>query len=495
MTDSLTSEHEHLRLVVEATPIAMVVVGDRGEIRLANSQAHSLFGYELNALEGLPVEMLIPERFRGGHPALRTSYLGSPLSRPMGAGRNLFGLRKDGSEVAIEIGLNPLRTSHGTVVLAAIIDLAERKRGEEQLRLVVEAAPNAMILADSAGRITLVNSAVERLFGYARHELLGQSVEVLVPRHLRDGHPDLRQGYAASPSTRAMGAGRDLYGVRKDGREVPIEIGLNPINTSQGQFVLASIIDITERKRAEELRLSNAGMALHNAELEELNAELESFSYSVSHDLRAPARAVVGFARRIAADHGSDLNDEGRRLLSVVLREASRMGDLIDDLLAFSQLGRQAMSRVPVNMMSLVRDVIAELQTNDSPHAHVELADLPGVHGDRVLLRQVWVNLLSNAFKYSGKQADPHVSIWANIEAKRVVYHVRDNGVGFDMQYVEKLFGVFQRLHRDADFPGTGVGLAIVQRIVQRHGGTVWADARLGEGATLSFALPYPGQS
>jgi light-regulated signal transduction histidine kinase (bacteriophytochrome) len=235
---------------------------------------------------------------------------------------------------------------------------------------------------------------------------------------------------------------------------------------------------------------------IHALELEALNAELESFSYSVSHDLRAPVRAVLGYAAAIREDYGAKLDDEGRRLLSVVESEASRMGMLIDDLLAFSRLGRQQMVVADVPMTELARDVAAECarEVGRDP-ARIVIDELPIARGDRALLRQVWVNLISNAIKYSGKHPDPHVHVWGTRDAASVTYHVRDNGVGFDMAYADKLFGVFQRMHRNAEFPGTGVGLAIVMRIVQRHSGTVTAFAQLGEGATFSFTLPMEGTS
>jgi signal transduction histidine kinase len=255
--------------------------------------------------------------------------------------------------------------------------------------------------------------------------------------------------------------------------------------------------DVARDEANRELTRTNAAeeqFRLHAVELEGLNAELESFSYSVSHDLRAPVRAVLGYTRAIEEDYGSALDDEGRRLLAVVQSEASRMGDLIDDLLAFSRLGRLPIVNVLVNMTSLAQDVATEhAESPGVGRVTFDIAGLPDVRGDRVLLRQVWVNLISNAVKYSGKTANPRVQVWATQEAARIVYHVRDNGVGFDMAYADKLFGVFQRLHRSDEFPGSGVGLAIVMRIVQRHGGTVWADARLGHGATFSFALPKKG--
>jgi signal transduction histidine kinase len=252
--------------------------------------------------------------------------------------------------------------------------------------------------------------------------------------------------------------------------------------------------DIARDKAETELirtNLAQQQLHLHAAELEALNGELESFSYSVSHDLRSPVRAVLGYTRTIEEDYGALLDDEGRRLLSVVSKEALRMGDLIDDLLALSKLGRQPITSQPVNMTTLAREVANEqVRLAGLMTTSFDIPDLPGVHGDRVLLRQVWVNLLSNAIKYSSKKSDPRLAVWATEEADKVTYHVRDDGVGFDMKYADKLFGVFQRLHRSNEFDGTGVGLAIVKRIVQRHGGAVWADARLNEGATFSFSLP-----
>jgi signal transduction histidine kinase len=242
-----------------------------------------------------------------------------------------------------------------------------------------------------------------------------------------------------------------------------------------------------------QLRRTNAAeekLRLHAVELEAVNAELESFSYSVSHDLRAPVRGILGYIRAIEEDHAADLGEEGRRMLAVVQHEAERMGNLIDDLLAFSRLGRAPMLNSLVNMSRLASEVMAEIERAAGSRPIFLISELPEVRGDRVLLRQVWVNLLSNAVKYASKESAPEIRVWATTEDRNTVYHVRDNGVGFDMRYADKLFGVFQRLHRADEFPGTGVGLAIVMRIVTRHSGTVRFDARLGEGATFSFSLP-----
>ena len=225
------------------------------------------------------------------------------------------------------------------------------------------------------------------------------------------------------------------------------------------------------------------------AELEAVNKELASFSYSVSHDLRAPLRAVDGYARMLEEDYAARLDDEGRRLLSVVRASAGRMGQLIDDLLDFSRLGRQAMARQSVDVAALVREVVEEVR-GEHRAAVVEVRDLPAARGDRALLKQVWLNLVGNAFKYSAKREAPRIEIGGQIEGEENIYWVRDNGAGFDMRYAAKLFGVFQRLHAQDDFAGTGVGLAIVQRVVTRHGGRVWAEGKPEAGASFFFSLP-----
>ena len=249
---ALWESAERFRQVVESAPNAMVMVNRDGVIEMVNAQVERVFGYARAELLGRPVDMLVPERFRDGHPGMRRSFFDDPRSRWLGAGRDLYALRKDGSEFPVEIGLNPIETDLGTMVLSAIVDISDRKRLEERFRQVVESAPNAMVMVNQDSVIEMVNAQAERVFGYARAELLGRPVDMLVPERFRDGHPGMRRSFFAEPRSRPMGAGRDLYALKKDGSEFPVEIGLNPIETDQGTMVLSAIVDISDRKQKEE---------------------------------------------------------------------------------------------------------------------------------------------------------------------------------------------------------------------------------------------------
>jgi PAS domain S-box-containing protein len=360
---------------------------------------------------------------------------------------------------------------------------------------VVEAAPDPIVIVNRAGRIAIVNARTEAVFGYSRAELLGQPIELLIPRRLHAAHVAQRAPYQEKPQARAMGAGRKLFARRKDGSEFAVDVSLSPLATPEGTLVISTVRDVTERKQAEQaIRDLNASLerrvAERTAQLEAINKELESFSYSVSHDLRSPLRAIDGFSRILGEDYAGKLDDEGRRLLGVIRNNSQKMGQLIDDLLEFSRLGRKSLSVVEINMKRMTEEVFGELQAGDERRHRLALGSLPPAHGDATLVRQAWVNLLDNAIKFSSKREQPVIEVSGHENGAECVYSVKDNGVGFDMRYYDKLFGVFQRLHSAEEFDGTGVGLAIVQRVVARHGGRVWAEGEVNKGAAFYFSLP-----
>ncbi len=249
---NIGNTNEMMHLAVEASPSGMVMMDDKGTIVMVNSMTEKLFGYNRQELLGHSLEILLPERFRQNHPEYRYAYIGESRSRPMGHGKDVYGLHKDGYEFPIEVGLNPIETQYGIYVLAAIVDISDRKYAEKMLRLAVEASPSGMIMSDSDGLIVMVNTTTETLFGYSRTELTNRPIEMLIPKSHRQHHPQLRKNYLEQSSARAMGHGRDLYGLHKNGREFPVEIGLNPIQTPHGLMILASVIDITQRKHHEE---------------------------------------------------------------------------------------------------------------------------------------------------------------------------------------------------------------------------------------------------
>jgi PAS domain S-box-containing protein len=404
--------------------------------------------------------------------------------------------RKDGSVFAVDTIATAMPDGN---LLAMIRDITERKRAGEELRKsreefkdLFDSAPIGYHELDAQGRLVRVNQTELEMLGYTMEELAGQFVWSLSADPEAARSAVLAKLSGAPPPERYERMLR-----RKDGTTIPVVVHDLVVKGKDGSVTGIRTVfqDITERKLAEEkIQALNADLEKRvverTAQLEAANKELEAFSYSVSHDLRAPLRAVDGFSQAVLEDYGPQLPEECRQDLQTIRNSAQKMGELIDDLLTFSRLSRMPLNKGAVDTDKQVRGVLEELGfQRQGRQIDVRIAALPPCQGDRALLKQVWVNLLSNALKYTGKCEAALVEIGSRVEKGATVYFVRDNGTGFDMQYAHKLFGVFQRLHRAEDYEGTGVGLAIVQRIIHRHGGRVWAESAVGQGATFSFTL------
>jgi PAS domain S-box-containing protein len=481
-------ERELAEILVEQAPGALIALSPDGVVLYWNDGARALFGHGAQEAIGTPfVDVMIPPE--GREQAARA------LGEVVTSGTTSFRIpsrRDDGSSRLVEAELTCARDAQGKVRFVAIsakdvsedARLHEAQATEAKFRGLLEAAPDAMVILRSDRTISLVNGQLERMFGYRREELLGTPIEILVPDRFRDAHVTHRDRYFAEPRTRPMGAGLDLFGRRKDGTEFPVEISLSPMQTDEEMLVTAAIRDITERKLAE-LERRRA-----EEDVRKLNKELEAFSYSVSHDLRAPLRAIDGFSQVLLEDCADKLDPQGRDHLRRIRQASQRMAQLIDDLLALSRLSRAELRHAQVDLSAIGRAVAADLGERD-PARRVSWAIAPGLEarGDPRLLQIALTNLLGNAWKFTRHQPEAAIVLGSRELDGERVFHVQDNGVGFDMAYASKLFSPFQRLHAQAEFEGTGIGLVTVQRIVHRHGGRIWAESAEGRGATFYFTL------
>ena len=622
-----------LGAVVESAPTAIVMVDADGRIVLVNAETEKLFGYPREGLIGRSVEMLLPSRFRDEHAVVRRAYFDRPQARRMGVGRSLHGLRRDGSEFPVEIGLSPVETGKGVFVLSAVVDIGERlrmeqeqrllsslvetvedyaillldpegrvttwnagaerikgyradeiigrhfscfyvpedlaagrpeaelataaaagrhaeegwrvradgsrfwalstvtalrdtlgtlvgyskitrdlteqRRAEQRFRATIESAPTAMVMIDARGAIVLLNSETEKLFGYERNELLAQPVEVLLPGRFRDGHPRLREDFFARPEARPMGAGRDLFGRRRDGSEFPVEIGLNPVQTDQGIFVLSAIVDITERKRLEEAqRRLNQEL---EQRVEERTAELEvardaaqaasraksEFLANMSHEIRTPLNAVIGLTEAVLR---TPLSEAQRDHLRTVMDSGEALLNVINDILDFSKIevGKLELERAPFDLHEVLSGTLRS-QAMRAQLKGVELAcfvdpRLPAQRlGDPGRIRQVLTNLVSNAIKFT-EGGEVVVRVEGGPGDDRLRFSVRDTGIGIEPDQLGRLFEPFEQADSSTTrrHGGTGLGLSISRQLVELMDGRIGARSALGAGSTFFFEVDVP---
>ncbi len=487
-----------LALIVDAQD-AIVGKSPDGVVISWNKGAERLYGYTAAEIIGQPIEVLSPPE----HRAEISTLIARVKSGEEIANFEIERVKKSGSRMWVSLSLSPVRDSAGAItgISAVERDITKQRDAQMALRLSEERYRS---LAHASGQVVWRTGAEGKISADlpSWRAFTGQKVE----ETLGDGWAD-----ALHPADRERTLGawsravqkKSLYDTeyrlrRHDGQYRYVSARATPVLEEDGAVRewIGVCADITERRRAEEeLRRLNAELdqrvTERTLELNQVNQDLESFAFSVSHDLRVPLRAIEGFSRILLEDYADKLDAEGQRLLNVVGDSTVKLSRLIDDILTFSRTGRAELRSAPVDMVALVRDTLSDTLARAvaGRKLAINIGALPDAHGDKAMLQRVWINLLDNAIKYTAPKPAARIEIGAAAGRGETVYYVRDDGVGFDMQYAAKLFGVFQRLH-GADFPGTGIGLAIVKRIIVRHGGRVWAEGKVGEGATFSFALP-----
>ena len=484
--------------IFEFMPDALLVIDQEGNITRVNAQAEPMFGYNRTELLGQPVEMLIPQRFAARLVELRSRFLTEQGMRPMGAELELFARRKDASEFLVDIMLSPLRTNEGLFILCVVRDITEHKRAEVKFRGLLESAPDAMVIVDKDGHIVLVNTRTERLFGYSRKELLGQAVEVLVPMPLRDRHAEHRTRFFTHPRVRPMGSGLSLLGVRKNGSEFPVEISLSPLETEEGVLVTAAIRDISDRRREEEERRKLGAQIQHAQKLESLGV----LTGGIAHDFNNLLCAILGNASLALMLMPPE--SPAHRSLQDIEKASLRAAELITQMLAYAGKGHFQIRAV--NLSSIVEEMAHLLKTVISKKAvlRLEFADnLPTINADAAQLRQVVMNLITNASDAIGEKsgvialrtgvmyADRHyltsTYVYENLPEGYYIYlEASDTGCGMDDDTLEKIFDPFFT----TKFRGQGLGLAAVLGIVRGHGGAIKIYSELKRGTTFKVLFP-----
>jgi PAS domain S-box-containing protein len=489
--EALQTSEETVRALFENASQGIITMHASGVIAQVNAMAGELFGYTRDEMIGAPIEMLLPESLRERHKTHRAAYFREPRTRAMGLGIDLAGRRKDGTEFPVEISLSHVKTRNGVLAVAFVSNITERKlaeaalrESEETVRALLESASQAIVGVDTNGRIVIVNAMALQLFGYTRDELIGAGVEVLVPVRVGHRHVSYRDAYFHEPRRRPMGIGLDLTARHKSGAEFPVEISLSSVETRRGVLAVSFITDITERKRAEEALLAQA------QELARSNADLQQFAYATSHDLQEPLRMISSYAQMISLKYWDKIDEDANEFIGYMVEGTRRLEALIQDMLAFSRVANvESVPRTPVSLDSIVAWALQNLEMAiQESKCRIEVEELGSVPGNQVQLVQLIQNLIGNAIKHRRPGVIPKIRIYSERRNGNITVTIEDNGPGIEPEYHDHIFGVFKRLHRDT--PGTGIGLAICRRIVEKHHGRIWVESEPGQGAKFKIVLP-----
>jgi PAS domain S-box-containing protein len=495
----LSPPHLHQALIEELLG-ALITVTMEGTILTWNAMAETLFGYAEAEVVGQSIfdTIVPPDQVEEKREWLRVAAKAGP------AAYESTHRRKDGRQVHVEVAVRAVRDPDGNdILLLNERDITRIKHQREALALdarlqgVLEVVPDAIVVVDRLGQVALVNPQAERLLGYSRQELLGQSVELLIPERLRGTQLGSGASYFTDPRPPPLVNGPELSARRKDGTEFPVEITLSSLTVDGGTLTIAAIRDISDRLRLEEVRrevgerkLAQEALALQAAELARSNAELEQFAYVASHDLQEPLRMVASYTQLLARRYQGKLDADVDEFIAHTVDGVTRMQQMISDLLSYSRVGTEVKPSVPVDSEAILLRVLAQLKPSlEQSGAVVTHEALPTVMVDGTQMMQLFQNLLGNAVKFRG-EAPPRIHVSAEAHGDQWTITVRDNGIGIPPEQAERVFVMFQRLHTMAEYPGTGIGLAICRKIVERHGGRIWIESVAGQGATFRVTLP-----
>lgn len=451
---------------VEAAPIAMLMINQSGKIVISNKEVENLFGYSEAELANRPIEILVPNESKSKHPTLVKNYLKDPRPRQMGEGNRLFGLKKDGKKIPIEVGLSPVVLDDEIFVMSTILDISSRLEQENKFKNAVEAAPNAMVMINEHGKITLANKQCEELFQYTSEELLGSEIEILVPEKVRQVHPSYVSHYIKNPAPRAMGSGRDLFGQKKDGTLFPVEVGLHPIISDNSVSVISSIVDVSERVRDKNKIL-------------ERNQELQQFSYRVSHDLKAPLSTISGLTSFILEDLKSMngfYNEEVFKNADKIVSITERLKSYVSNVLDLSKADDESVEFEIFSFKDTLQEIKEKLMTI-THEGKVEIIEEYGhkveFFTQRIRLAQLIENLISNGIKYANLDRESSYIKIRTFNDKSYMYiNIEDNGLGIPNEFHEKVFEMFQRFHKKSH-EGSGLGLYLVKKHIDKLGGEI----------------------
>jgi PAS domain S-box-containing protein len=495
-----------IQAVLDNVADAIITINSDGIVESVNNAGASMFGYAVDELVGGNVNVLMPQPYRSEHGQYLQNYVQSGIPRIIGTGREVTGLRKDGSQFPIDLSVSEVKLGDRQLFTGLVRDITERKQAEEALRqsearktAMLDTAMDAVVTIDHEGKIVEFNPAAEQMFDFRRDDVLGRVMaELIVPPGQRGEHERGMARFLTTGVGRILNKRIELSALRSDGSEFPVEVAITRLAHEGPPLFTGYIRDITARKQAEkqlihanrELATRATAIEHFNRQLTRSNEDLKQFAYVASHDLQEPLRKVTSFCEMLRDEYSGRLDGDALTYIDYAVGGALRMKSLITDLLDYSRVETQGKPLVATSAEEALSEAIRNLElTFEESKASVECDRLPVIDADRAQLVRLFQNLIGNAIKYRG-DAPPRVHVWAEEQEDDWVFHVEDNGLGIDPKYNERIFVIFQRLHSRDAYAGTGIGLAVCKRIVERFGGRIWVESKLGEGSNFCFSLP-----